>query len=66
MNIQTMAAIRPLWETTGAGEDTVVGHISGPTLPFADIFQSTIETVRETEARRRGRWAAPFTGGVGE
>ena len=50
MNIQTMAAIRPLWETTGAGEDTGVGHISGPPLPFADIFQSTIEPVPETEA----------------
>ena len=49
MELQTMAAIRPLWETAAAGESMSVGHTDGPALPFADVFQSAIENVRETD-----------------
>lgn len=45
-----MAAIRPLWENAAAGGTTSVGQIDGPALPFADVFQSAIENVRETDA----------------
>lgn len=50
MNIQTLAAIQPLWGADAAGDTTSVGHAVGPTLPFADVFQSAIESVRETDA----------------
>ena len=50
MSIQTMQAIRPLWETAVAGEPTSVGQVNGPMLPFSDIFQSAIDNVRETDA----------------
>ena len=50
MELQTMAAIRPLWENAAAGGTTSVGQIDGPALPFADVFQSAIENVRETDA----------------
>ena len=50
MSIQSIEAIRPLWEAPGTGETTSVGRLNGPAFPFADVFESAIDTVRETDA----------------
>lgn len=52
MDMQAMAAIRPLWDSAAAGETTGAGRTDGPALPFADIFQSAVENVRETDAAK--------------
>ena len=52
MSALNIEAIRPLWEASRAGETTSVGRLNGPALPFADVFQSAIDTVRETDAAK--------------
>ena len=51
MSMQAMEAIRPLWGASPS-EETQSSSTVGPEIPFADIFQSAVENVRETDAAK--------------
>lgn len=51
MSMQAMQAIRPLWTAATEGEQSVQKE-AGPELPFSDIFQSAIDSVRQTDAAK--------------
>lgn len=51
MEFRAIEPIRPLWSTEAAGETQGSGDRVQPTL-FADVFQSAIDNVRETEAAK--------------
>ena len=52
MSMQTMDAIRPLWGNALDAETHEAGRKENPAIPFADIFQSAVESVRETDAAK--------------
>ena len=52
MSMQGMEAILPLWSTAGTTETRNSAQIAGPTVPFADMFQSMVNNVKETDAAR--------------
>lgn len=52
MSIQGMEAILPLWGTTGTTETGNSTQVGGPAVPFADVFQSMVNNVKETDAAR--------------
>ena len=49
MNMQELNPIRPLWEGM---EKTSGSQAAGPAVPFADVFASAVENVRETDAAK--------------
>ncbi|HIY22011.1 MAG TPA: flagellar hook-basal body complex protein FliE [Candidatus Flavonifractor merdigallinarum] len=50
MSVQAIEAIRPLMGSGMMGENTDSERVNGPSIPFADVFQSMVDTVRETDA----------------
>lgn len=50
MSVQAIEAIRPLMGSGIMGENTDSDRVNGPSIPFADVFQSMVDTVRETDA----------------
>lgn len=52
MSMQAMEAIQPLWSVGAAADTQSAERADGPTIPFADIFRSTVENVRETDAAK--------------
>lgn len=50
MSVQAIEAIRPLMGSGIMGENTDSERVNGPSIPFADVFQSMVDTVRETDA----------------
>ena len=52
MSMQAMEAIQPLWSVGTAADSQSTESADGPAIPFADIFQSTVENVRETDAAK--------------
>ena len=49
MNMQELNPIRPLWEGV---EKSSGPRAAGPAVPFADVFASAVENVRETDAAK--------------
>lgn len=50
MSVQAIEAIRPLMGSGLVNENTASEQVSGPSIPFADVFQSMVDTVQETDA----------------
>ena len=52
MSVQGMVPIQPLWTVSEAEGVQSREGVGGPAVPFADVFQSMVENVRETDAAR--------------
>lgn len=47
-----MQPILPLWDDTSAKGVQGANSTEGPAIPFADVFQSVVDTVKETDAAK--------------
>lgn len=47
-----MNAIAPLWSDKSVQESSAAETNGAPAIPFADVFQSVIDTVQETDAEK--------------
>ena len=52
MNMPAMETIQPLWGSGSVEEGRDMQRQAGPAIPFADIFQSAVENVKETDAQK--------------
>lgn len=50
--VQTMSPILPLWGELSGEKTSNVSESQGPSLPFADVFRSAVENVKETDAAK--------------
>lgn len=47
-----MSPITPLWSDNKVQESSAAQDNGAPAVPFADVFQSVIDTVKETDATK--------------
>ena len=52
MSMQAMQAIHPLWSVSLAEGEQSIQKEEGPEIPFSDIFQSAVDSVRQTDAAK--------------